>query len=135
MEYYGRTLEEAVHNAVNRKQYNSHKYNGLQLQKKQRFDVPAPAKSWGVWVELWSQFGVTGPNRDNYQSIIGISYETISRGPSTFDVEIMGGDDFIRTVGGGSSTVTVTGNVATSIFIRCRSHLLLQHVVVTLKLF
>ena len=100
MEYYGRTLEEAVHNAVNRKQYNSHKYNGLQLQKKQRFDVPAPAKSWGVWVELWSQFGVTGPNRDNYQSIIGISYETISRGPSTFDVEIMGGDDFIRTVGG-----------------------------------
>ena len=94
------------------------------IRRKGRIEVWAGPKIWGPWTEIWSQFGVVGPNAANHQSVVDVSFD-VSRngeGASSFDVEIRGGDRFISTVGSGSAIVTVTGNVATSIAIRCRSH-------------
>ncbi len=66
--------------------------------------------------------GVLGPDRDHHVSRIQLSFRATSNWQSSFDVEIRGGDQFIRTLGPGSAIVTVTGNVATSIWIRYRRH-------------
>lgn len=100
------------------------------FEKKSRFFVWAPPLIWGPWVEIWAQAGVAGPNPDQHQSIINIRYDTQSVAPSTFDVEIKGGDNFIREIGPGSARVTVTGNVLTAVSIRAKSHALGQQVVV-----
>lgn len=101
------------------------------LEQKKRFGVVAPPLFWGQWVEIWAQAGVIGRNPDKRRSIINVRFDTQTRAPSTFDVQIKGGDRLIQTIGPGSARVTVTGNVLTAVSIRARSHLHTQHVIVT----
>lgn len=91
----------------------------------------APPMFWGPWVGVFSQFGVVGPASDDHVTQVDIDFDTNSQAPSTFDVEIKGGDRFIRSSGPGSETVTITGNVATSISVRCRSHSFGQNILIT----
>ena len=72
-----------------------------------------------------------GNGADDHQTVLYVSYETLSDAPSSFDVESRGGDRFVSDIGPGSSRVTVTGNVATSVSIRCRSHSLGQIIAVS----
>lgn len=92
------------------------------MEAKNDFSVAAPPLFWGAWTEIYAQFGVTGPNADQHQTRLNISFHIVGRGESSFDVEIKGGDRLIRTLGPGSARVTITGNVATGISIRCKSH-------------
>lgn len=124
MEYFGKTLGEAIHKAAHRKHCYANQCKG-------RLQVWAAPKFWGPWVEIWSQFGVVGNGADDHQTVLYVSYETLSDAPSSFDVEIRGGDRFVSDIGPGSSRVTVTGNVATSVSIRCRSHSLGQIIAVS----
>lgn len=73
-------------------------------------------------MQAWAQFGVIGPDADQQLSTITLSFSSTTEAPSTFDVEIKGGDRHIRTIGPGSQRVRVTGNVATAISVRFRSH-------------
>ena len=130
-EFHGKTLAEVIKKSLHREQIIKHG-NRPGLSVKGRFLVWAPPIFWGPWVQIWAQVGVLGPDKEKHQSIINVSFETQSDAPSTFDVEIKGGDNFIRTIGPGSKRVVVTGNVATAISIRCKSHLLGQQVVVTI---
>ncbi|MEM6413334.1 MAG: colicin Z C-terminal domain-related protein [Pseudomonadota bacterium] len=85
-------------------------------------EVAAPALVWGVWVPIFNQFGVRGPNADNHITRLRVSYSVVSETKSTFDVEIKGGDELVTDVGPSSSIVTISGNVATSIMLRAKSH-------------
>lgn len=101
-----------------------------------RFQVPAPALAWGTWVEVFSQFGVTGPNADQHITRVNLSLSSDSAGPSSFDYEIKGGDYSIRGVAGGSGaseTVNITGNVATALSVRAKSHSSIQKIIVTVN--
>jgi hypothetical protein len=107
------------------------KRSSFALTHKGRFDVWAPPLFWGPWVPVWRSFGATG--RNQFRQIVrrSISFETVSDAPSSFSVEIKGGDQLVRAVGPGSATVTITGNHATMISIRCKSHSIGQHVIVS----
>jgi len=112
----------------------THRAERPAIEKKRGiFSVWAPPLSWGPWTQIWVQFGVLGPNRDTHVAFVSISFETVSDAPSAFGVEIMGGDSFIRTTGPGSEMVTVTGNVATAISIRCKSFSVGQNISVYVK--
>ncbi|MBB4120313.1 colicin Z C-terminal domain-related protein [Martelella radicis] len=100
-------------------------------RKFRQFDVWAGPLVWGPWTEVWAQFGVKGPEADRHVSYVRISFDTQSNAPSPFHVEIKGGDRFIRSVGPGEETVTVTGNISTAISIRCKSATQGQNVLVT----
>lgn len=93
-------------------------------QRKGNVDILAPAFVWGAWYEIWAQFGVSGPYPDTNVSRIKVTFDIpfTPFGDSSFDVEIEGGDYPIYTVGPGAETVTVTGNVATALRLRARSH-------------
>jgi len=71
---------------------------------------------------VWAQIGVIGPNSDQQASEIAISFSISGRNNSSFDIEIKGGDNLIRSTGPGTEYVTVTGNVATAIKVRLKSH-------------
>jgi len=129
-EFFGKTLGEAITKSMHNKKLIRHG-NREPLTTKGRFRVIAPPLFWGPWVEVWAQFGVVGANADSHRATVKVSFETQSRRPSTFDVEIKGGDRLIRTIGPGSAIVTVTGNVATAIKVRAKSHLFPQQVIVT----
>ncbi len=130
MEYRGRTLEEALHKSLHEEhEVRRLRHGQKKLSRKGRFDVWAPPLIWGPWVNIWAQFGVIGPDSENHQSILNVTFSSLG-GDSSFDVEIKGGDDLIRTTGPGSELVTITGNVATSVSIRCRSHSVGLHVLV-----
>ncbi len=105
----------------------------ISLKSSGRFHVLAPPRFFGPWQQVWSQFGVAG-NDDTIKQRIKINFESMSDAPSSFDVEISGGDRFIRTAvpGSGFVYVTVSGNVATAITVRFRSHTLGQKILVTL---
>lgn len=101
-----------------------------------RFQVSAPPFIWGGWQEVFAQFGVIGPDADRHVTRVNLSLSTDTQAPSSFDYEIKGGDYFIRGVAGGfgaSESVTITGNVATSISVRAKSHSSLQKVVISVS--
>ena len=127
-ESHGKTLGEAIHKSLHRERIIQRK-TIPELTKKGRFIVLAPPLFWGFWTEIWAQFGVVGPNADRHRAIVNVSFDTQSGG-SSFDVEIKGGDRFIRSVGPGSERITITGNVATALSIRCKSHSLGQSIIV-----
>ena len=79
---------------------------------------------------MWAEDGSGGSNANRHRSVVNISFDTQSQAPSTFDVEIKGADRFIRTIGPGSKQVVITGNVATALSIRFKSHSLGQNIVV-----
>ncbi len=101
------------------------------LAGKGAFSVEAPALRWGAWVGIFAQDGVIDPDAEYHQMVVNVSFDSEGFSPSTFDVEIRGGDQFISTVGPGSERITITGDVATALYIRCRSHALRQVVVVS----
>ncbi len=125
-EFRGKSIQEAVRKAVSKqtpKYIRTKGYDSAQAW--------APPLFWGPWVEVFSQFGVAGADSDGYVTQVDIDFDTNSNAPSTFDIEIKGGDSFISSSGPGSESVTITGNVATSISVRCRSHSLGQNVMIT----
>jgi hypothetical protein len=130
MEYHGRTLEEAIHKSL-RREHAIRKQKQAELEQKAMFDFLALPLIWGPWVEIWAQYGVRGPNADKHREIIDISFAIWSRKPSSFDIEIKGGDQFLRAVGPGTVRATVTGNVSTAISARVKSHSNRLHVVAT----
>ena len=100
------------------------------------FQIPAPPLIWGFWQEIFAQFGVADPNADSHVTRITVSFSSFSRSPSSFDYEIKGGDHFISGVAGASGAseiVNITGNVATAISIRAKSHSVGQNVMVTVS--
>ena len=100
-------------------------------QKAGRFQAYAPPLKWGPQVEIFAQFGVVGPNRDEHITKVKVHFDTQSQASSPFEVKITGGDQTITTAGPGSALVTITGNVATALNIRCKSYSLGQNVIVT----
>lgn len=125
-DFRDKSLPEAVQKAV-----LNQRTKPVQTKGYDSAQAWAPPLFWGPWVELFSQFGVVGPNSADNVTRVELDFDTSSQAPSTFDVEIKGGDRFIRSSGPGSETATITGNVATSISIRCRSHSLGQNVLIT----
>jgi hypothetical protein len=130
MEYHGRTLEEAIHKSL-RREHAIRKQKQAELEQKAMFDIWGRPAIWSSWVAIWAQYGVLGPDADSNQAIIEVSFDIEGDAGSTFDIEIKGGDEFIRTLGPGSAFVTVTGNVATEVSTRIRSHSMFLNVTVT----
>jgi len=91
-------------------------------ERKSLFSLHAPPLFWGSAVEIYSQFGVFGVNPDQHVTEVRVSFSVQSAQESTFDVEIEGGDSPVFAIGPGSAVVTITGNVATSLTLRARSH-------------
>jgi hypothetical protein len=112
MEYYGRTLQEAIHNTAHRKREVEEK--NWQLDR--YFKIAAPSGYWGDWKEIWAVIGGDTPIR------INVKYSTLSEIPSNFDVQIRSGSTFIQKIGSGSTLVEIAPNVATAIHIRAKSH-------------
>jgi len=125
-EFRGRNLQEAVRKAVSNQSTKS-----IQAKGNDSAQAWAPPLFWGPWVEVFSQFGVVGADSQDHVTKVDIDFATMSQAKSTFDVEIKGGDRFVSSSGPGSEIVTVTGNVATSISVRCRSHSIGQNVFIT----
>lgn len=125
-EFRGRSLEEVV-----TKIFANRVPNELVRKNIRREDVSAPPLFWGPWTEIFVQFGVTGPDKEDHVTRVKVSYKTASRTPSSFDVEIKGGDKFVSTTGPGSEVITITGNVATAISVRFKSHSVGQIITVT----
>lgn len=101
-----------------------------------RFQISAPPLRWGRWQEVFAQLGVKGPDADRHVTKVNISLSTDSHAPSSFDYEIKGGDRLIRGVVGGSGvseTVIISGNVATAISVRAKSHSQAQRVIVAVS--
>ncbi len=115
-EFKGADLAEAVRNAT-----AAYGKPGRQETKSTQ-QVWAPPLFWGPWVDIHTQFGVVGTESERHVTRLDVSFDTRSQAPSTFDVEIKGGDDFVRAIGPGSAEVTITGNVATTIRLRAKSH-------------
>ena len=121
--FIGNSIHSAIKRAIlnNSPSVDSQPNYGVE-QKYRRTSAVAPALAWGHWTEVWSQFGVVGVNRDSHVTRLRMSFDITSLEKSSFDVEIRGGDNFVRTIGPSSARITVTGNVATSISVRFRSH-------------
>jgi hypothetical protein len=115
-EFRGRNLADVVRKATadyeKKRQYK---------EQKQIAEVWAPPLFWGPWVGIFTQFGVVGPDSDKHVTKLDVSFTGIT-GSSSFSVEIKGGDELIRAIGPGSAEVTITGNVATTISMRAKSH-------------
>ena len=84
-------------------------------------------------MEIFAQIGVTGPNPEQNITKVVVSFDTRSQAPSTFEVEITGGDELVYEAGPGSALVTITGNVATALRIRAKSHSLGQNIIVNAR--
>jgi len=110
--------------------------NSGQRNSIRQFQIAAPSFFWGFWHEVFARFGVVGPDADDHVIRITIKLSSFSFAPSSFDYEIKGGDHFIRGVSGGSGaseTVIITGNVATAISVRAKSHSTPQNIIVTVS--
>jgi len=131
-EYKGATVADAIRKSLQPEMQRRRSRELQERTRKGRFSVVAPPLFWGPWTEIWATFGHRGPNPDRHRATLHVSFESISQVPSSFSVEIRGGDRLIRTVGPGSARVSITGNVSTAVSIRCKSHSILQHVIVSL---
>ena len=118
-EFRGKSIHEAVGQALNQRHEN--------IEKKlyEQASAWAPPAFWGPWADVVAQFGVSGPNSDTHVTKINISMSGL--GSSPFDYEIKGGDRFISGTAVGlksasaDENITITGNVATQISVRCKS--------------
>lgn len=131
-EYRRLTLEEAIAKSLAPEHAKRMRRLGPDRQSfecKASFDVWAPPLFWGPWVEIFVEIRITPePNRKR------ISYSSLSRAKSSFDVEIKGGGgQRIRDVGPGSTLVTTPGNSITSLKIRAKSHSVGQHIRVSVR--
>ena len=116
-EFTGKSLESAVRQAVSQSGIAEHQQKGFRSTR-----ATAPPLYWGGWVDAFSQFGVVGSEKDNHVTRVNLVFSIVSGHQSAFDVEISGGDRHISTIGPGPETVTITGNVATTLRVRCKSH-------------
>ena len=101
-----------------------------------RVRISAPPLKWGAWREVFAQIGVVGPDADTHVTEVNLSFSNESSAPSSFEYEIKGGDFNIRNYSGGhgaSEKVTITGNVATSIQVRAKSHMGTQNIIVVVQ--
>ena len=121
-EFRGGDLRQVVRAAIQEQP------SWLERKGTETAQVWAPPLFWGPWTDIFVQFGVVGPDSEDHVTEVDISFDTASQAPSTFDIEIRGGGAFISSSGPGSETVTITGNVAARISVRCRSHSLGQNV-------
>jgi len=128
-EFRGKTLAEAVRDAT--AVYRKRQLN--RCERKATYQVWAPPLFWGQWVDIYTQFGVAGPKSDTHLTRVHVTFETRSNASSTFDIEIIGGDKPVRTYGPGAEEVTITGNVATTIRARVKSHSLGQNVFIDVR--
>lgn len=101
------------------------------VQSKSSYQVWAPPLFWGPWVEIYAQFGVIGPNPENHVTKVYVSFDSITRAPSSFEVEIEGGDELVSDSGPGSTIVTISGNVATALRFRAKSYSVGQNIIVS----
>lgn len=120
MEFHGEDTNTALRAALG---VRSRK----ELQKRQReqkgnASVSVSPGEWSNWIEVFSQFGVVGPGKDQKVKRVRISFKIVSGLAGSFDVEVRGGDSPIRTTGPWPVTTTITGNVATSIRVRLKAH-------------
>lgn len=70
---------------------------------------------WTNWLEVFSQFGVVGHNRNAHVQKAWLNFQRVSAAKSCFDVGIKGGDTPIGATGPGPVTTTIVRNLATSI--------------------
>jgi len=130
-EYRGTSLGGAIRQPLHA-ELRKRKSAGSCLGKKGRFDVWAPPLFWGPWPPIWVSLGFTGPNQARQRTTITVTFDTVSDAPSPFGVEIKGGDKMIRRNGPGAARVTISGNHATTISIRCKSHSIGQQIVASI---
>ncbi|MFN3169939.1 MAG: colicin Z C-terminal domain-related protein [Hyphomicrobiales bacterium] len=131
-EFRNQTVHEAINSSLRPYRLKFLRRDVL-IDRKSIFSIWAPPLSWGPWSEIFAVFGVVGEGGNDAQIRKTISYQTTSQAKSTFDVEVKGADRFVSAVGPGSSDVTITGNVATAISIRARSHSVGQQVRVSVR--
>ena len=93
--------------------------------------VWAPPLLWGPWADVWTRFGVVGPDKRNHRSTINIDFRSLSQAPSAFAIEIDDGERVYRREGPGSYRLVLLGNTALSVRVRCKSHSLGQNIEVT----
>lgn len=131
-EHRGNTVGEAIHSALQRELIVQKKM-GVNISKKEGFQLTAPAGFWSQWTYVAAPFGSSRATNPTYNEI-EISFISLGATfPSTYSVEIRGGDRLIKTVGDESLNkvrVIITGNVATQIDIRLKSHGANQRVVI-----
>ena len=122
--FQGRTPLEAIRRALAQSNSGFGQTTRQEDQKavRDKFNVFAGPLFWGPWQPIWTQYGVVGPNASRNVSSKKVSFKDVSRQRSTFDVEFKGGDKSIRTMGPGSQIITITGNVATTVYVRFKSH-------------
>ena len=121
-EYRGNTLAEAVRLAVGREKNGMEQTSSPHHELKRIPEVYAPPLFWGPWVEIFAQAGVIGRDSDEHVTKLKVSFSSVNRPASTFDVEISGGDRDVEGFGPGAETITISGNVATGIKMRAKSH-------------
>ncbi len=129
--HYGYNLRNAVQQALGNATKSDLKADAITL--KGRITTAAPLGIWGLWNIIYTQFGVTGPNAEKHVTKVKVSFSSQTRKPARFSVEIKGGDRLVRALGPGSVIVPITGNVATQLLIRCKSHMAAMPIIVDAK--
>lgn len=112
-EFKGRTLREAVHNAL-----------AKGVSHKQIPEAWAPPLIWGRWYPIMDVW--TGPGGNVH---INVTFNTISEAPSAFEVQIghgSGKKDVLSSSGPGSETYVIPhlpdySGFATTLYLRARS--------------
>lgn len=66
--------------------------------------------------------GVLGPHKEDHVTKVAVSFQIKGRLSSSFDIEFKGGGANIRSTGPSTVRTRITGNVATSIYFRLKSH-------------
>ena len=74
-------------------------------------------RRWGPSKEIFAIIGSVGS-----RTTVKVQFWTTTDPPSTFDVEIVGGDYPIITQGSGQASVPISGNVIAGLHMQCRSH-------------
>ncbi len=122
MNYHGVDVRSAVRKSLGLPTETEQCNPGF--ESKRTAGVLATPIVWSGWIEVFAQLGVVGRDKRNHVTYVDVTFSIEGEYQSSYDIEIKGGDRFIRTYGVGSTKVRVaiTGNVATAISVRVRSH-------------
>ncbi|SDU12992.1 colicin Z C-terminal domain-related protein [Stappia sp. ES.058] len=129
-EFFGATVGSALRSCLEAKyprEACTHNQKQPTESKGRGGSLAAPPGNWGPWETVFDR--VAGPART-----LRIDFKTTTETPSTFSVEIQGGNgqNFER-LGPGSATVRLTENTTTEIRMRARSHgIIAQRILVSI---
>lgn len=116
--------QAAINRAVN-KRYNIEPLQPVMIT------MPADPFVWGAWVPFQNYIGMTDDTVIN----VTVSFANVSNAAGSFDYEIRGGDSLVKgyAVGSMTETVMITGYIATTIYVRLKSHFAPQRIRLAVK--